>query len=404
MRATTSMSLALTALLRNKMRSLLTALGVVIGVAAVIIMQSMGAGATEMVTSEISSIGSNMLVIMPGGEGGMFGGSLLSAPLFTEGDIEAIERECDAVAHVSVSNSRSIRVVKGENSRPTTLYGVSPAYFAIRDWQVDAGRTLTDEDDRQAAKRCVIGHTVVDELFGSQAPIGEEIRVHDFMCTVVGVAAAKGTSTFGMDQDDVVFLPQATFSRRILGEPRIGSLLVSAVSAERTDEAIAQLTSLLRQRRRIRPGDEDDFRVRDMREVQETLGKVTGVLSSLLAGVAAVSLLVGGIGIMNIMLVSVTERTREIGIRMAVGARSGDILQQFMIEAVVLSGAGGVLGIAFGTGCSYAASRVLHIPFRVPAPAMLIAFLFALLVGVIFGVFPARKAARLRPIEALRYE
>ncbi|MCB9752945.1 MAG: ABC transporter permease [Myxococcales bacterium] len=386
------------------MRSLLTTLGVVIGVAAVIVMQAMGAGTTELVTAEISSFGSNMLVVVPGGDGGMFGGSLLSAPLFSDADLEAITRECDAVRYVSASGTRSVRVVKGEKSHSTTLSGVSPAYFAIREWSTDAGRALNEDDERQAAKRCVIGHTVATELFGGQDPLDQEFRLHDFTCTVVGVAEAKGTSAFGMDQDDLVFLPHSTFNRRILGDTKIGSIIISTVSAERTDEAIQQLQSLMRQRRRIRPGDEDDFRVRDMREVQEMLGNVTGVLTTLLAGVAAISLIVGGIGIMNIMLVSVTERTREIGVRMAVGARSRDILQQFLIEAMVLSSLGGLLGVLIGTGLSVVVSRALELPLMLPFKAMLIAFAFSLLVGVIFGVFPARKAARLRPIEALRYE
>ena len=289
----TSLWLAVSALMRNRMRSLLTTLGVVIGVAAVIVMQAMGAGATELVTAEISSIGSNMLVVIPGGDGGMFGGSLLSSPLFRAEDLEAMKRECDAVRHVSASATRKVRVVKGDSSHSTTLSGVSPSYFVIREWPVVAGRTLNEDDERQAAKRCVIGRTVATELFGSQDPIDQEFRLHDFTCTVVGVAEAKGTSAFGMDQDDLVFLPHSTFSRRIQGDNKIGNIIVSAVSAERTDEAVKQLESLLRQRRRIRPGDEDDFRVRDMREVQDMLGSVTGVLTTLLAGVAAISLIVG---------------------------------------------------------------------------------------------------------------
>jgi putative ABC transport system permease protein len=402
-RLVTTTGLAVAALLRSKLRSLLTTLGVVIGVAAVIIMQSMGAGATAMVTGELSGMGSNMLMLVPGATQGM-GGASLGAPLFTRDDLAAIGRECPAVRAASVMNVRSVRVVTGDENRSTNLYGVSPAYLDIRQWLTVMGRGLTDEDERQAAKVCVIGETNRMELFGSVDPIGAEIRVHDLACTVVGVLEPKGASTFGQDQDDLVLMPSSTYGRRIMGDDRIGVMMLSAAAEDRIDEAKAQVESLMRQRRRILEGEDDDFTVRDMRELIAMMGTITGVLTSLLAGVAAISLVVGGIGIMNIMLVSVTERTREIGIRLAVGARARDILAQFLVEAVVLSLAGGMLGLLLGALGSFAASRVLELPFSLPPQAAALAVGVSVVVGVLFGVFPARKAAHLRPIVALRFE
>jgi len=397
--------LALTALWRNKMRSLLTTLGVVIGVAAVIMMQALGMGATELVTGEIASMGSNLLVISPGGEGNhAFGGSLLSAPLFEESDLEAIRDECDAVRFIAAANSRSVNAVYGDQSRSVSLQGVTPEWFAIRDWGVGAGRVLDVEDDQQGSKRCLIGETVRRDFFEDQDPLGADIRVHDLGCEIVGVLEERGTSTFGTDQDDIVLMPLTTFGRRITGSESLGTMMVSATSEERITEAKEQIEELLRQRRRIHEGEDDDFSVRDLREIQELMGTVTGVLTTLLASVAAISLLVGGIGIMNIMLVSVTERTREIGIRLAIGARAGDILQQFLLEAMTLAAAGGVLGILIGLGGAYGLASAFGMPMHIPVTGTVVAFGFAVGVGVVFGVFPARKAARLRPIEALRFE
>jgi len=400
-----TLSTAITALLRNKLRSVLTTLGVVIGVAAVIIMQSLGAGATARITGEISSLGSNMLVVLPGGPTRqMFGAGMTSAPAFTPVDIEAIRREVSAVRYASAQDVRAIRAVFGEANRSTTLYGVEPEFFAVREWGVVEGRLLDAVDQRQAAKLCLLGHTVADDLFGAADPIGHTLRIHDASCEVIGVMQAKGVSTFGTDQDDVVFMPHSSFARRISGSDRIGTVVVSAVSERRASEAQAQIEELLRGRRRILPDEDDDFSVRDLREVQEVLGTVTGIMTTVLASVAAISLLVGGIGIMNIMLVSVRERTREIGIRMAVGARSRDILSQFLVEAVMLSASGGLLGITLGVIGSWAAARSFELPFLVPPLAAAVAFGVSVAIGVVFGVFPARKAAKLRPIDALRYE
>jgi putative ABC transport system permease protein len=405
MNVMTTVGLASSALARNTLRSLLTTLGVVIGVAAVVIMHAMGQGATELVTGEIQNLGSNMLVIIPGGDSRQaFGSALLSAPLFRHSDLEAIRRECSAVRYVSASNSLSVRAVAGEKNRVTSLFGTTPEHYATRDWSASLGRLLNEEDERQAAKVCLIGETVRRDLFGVGNPLGAELRLQHITCRVVGVLVSKGVSTFGTDQDDLVFMPSTTFARRLLGDERLGMIMISAVSEARTDEARAQVSSLLRQRRRIRQGDDDNFAVRDLREVQALLSKVTGVLTSLLAGVAAISLVVGGIGIMNIMLVSVTERTREIGVRLAVGARPRDILQQFLVESVLLSSIGGLIGLALGVTGAYFVSRGMHIPYSVSPTACTVAFGFAALVGVVFGVVPARKASKLHPIAALRYE
>ena len=405
MRLRDTFGLALTALSRNKMRSLLTTLGVVIGVSAVIMMQALGMGATDKVTGEIAGMGSNMLVITPGGSGRQpFGGSLLSAPLFERADLNAIHEECEAVRYAAATNSRGVNAVYGDHSRSTTLYGVTPDWYAVREWGVGRGRLLDHEDEQQAGKRCLIGETIVSDLFEDQDPLGAELRVHELNCEVVGVLEERGTSTFGQDQDDVIILPYSTFARRISGSESIGLIMTSAVSEDRITEAKEELEALLRQRRHILVDEDDDFSVRDMREMQRVMSSVTGVLTTLLASVAAISLLVGGIGIMNIMLVSVTERTREIGIRMAVGARASDILQQFLLEAITLAAVGGVIGILIGLGGAYGLAQAFGLPMRVPLTGTGVAFAFAVVVGVLFGVFPARKAARLRPIEALRFE
>jgi putative ABC transport system permease protein len=401
----TTISLALVALRQNLMRSLLTTLGVVIGVGAVVIMHAMGQGATELVTGEIQNLGSNMLVVVPGGESRQaFNATMLAAQPFRPADVAAIQKECDAVQHAAPSNSLMIRAVAGERNRPTNVFGTTPGHYAIRDWRASVGRLLDDEDERQAAKHCLIGETVRHDLFGSGNPLGAELRLQHVACRVVGVLEAKGVSTFGTDQDDLVFMPSTTFARRIVGSDRVGVIMVSAVSEARTDQAREQIVTLLRERRRIRAGEDDDFAVRDLREVQALLGKVTGVLTSLLAGVAAISLVVGGIGIMNIMLVSVTERTREIGIRLAVGARPRDILDQFLIEAVLLSSTGGVIGLGLGVTGAYFVARGMGIPYSVSPTAAALAFTFSVLVGVLFGILPARKASHLHPIAALRYE
>ncbi|MDP1823296.1 MAG: ABC transporter permease [Archangium sp.] len=402
LRSTTSV--ALSALLRNRLRSLLTVLGVVIGVAAVLTMESLGQGATAYIGNTISGMGSNMLMIVPGSPNQRMGGGAAGAPLFTGADLEALRRGARDVGLLAAVSQRPLRIVAGGLNRNTVVNGASPEYLEIRQWGVSSGRRLTRDDERLASQVCLIGHTVKTALFLDADPLGQELRVHGVSCRVVGELEAKGASAFGMDQDDIVFMPFSTFSRRIAGSDRIGLIVASASAPDRIDDAKEQLTSVMRARRRVMQGEDDDFAVRDPREVQAVLDQVTGVLTTFLLGVAGISLLVGGIGIMNIMLVSVTERTREIGVRLAVGARGSDILSQFLVEAVVLSAAGGLVGIGVGLGAGWALAGALHLPFVVPVAAVPLAFGVSVLVGVLFGVFPARKAARLNPLAALRFE
>jgi putative ABC transport system permease protein len=395
--------LAFSALLRNKMRSVLTTLGIVIGVAAVVTMQSMGSGASAYVGEAISGLGSNMLFAVPGATK-TFGPMTVGVPLFTMTDVDIIRRQARDVALVASANSRMLRLVVGANNRTVNVSGVTPEYFEIRQWGVFSGRNIGPADDRQGTAVCVIGQTVRDALFAGQQPLMQEMRVQNIACRVVGVLETKGASAFGIDQDDVVFMPFSSFSHRIMGNQRIGVIMASAVSKDRIDDAKEEMTGILRHRRHILPGEEDDFGVRDPREVQMLLETVTRILTSLLAGVAAISLVVGGIGIMNIMLVSVTERTREIGVRLAVGARAADVLLQFLVEASILSAFGGLIGVLFGLGGAYAVARGIAVPYVIPAHAIPIAFGVSVLVGIVFGVFPARKAASLNPLAALRFE
>ena len=397
-----TVSLAFGALVRNKMRSLLTMLGIVIGVGAVIMMQMKGRGATAYVGEAISGLGSNMVFIMPGITKGM-NTATQGVPLFTDGDIESIRHEARDVALVSAASGRPMRAIHGANNRTTNVGGATPAYFQIRELGVVSGRLLNNEDERQGSLVCVVGQTIVDDLWGGASPVGQDIRLHDLTCRIVGVLEAKGSS-FGTDRDDAVFLPYSTFARRVMGSDRVGFIIASAVSPDRIDDAKDEISRVLRRRRHILPGEDDDFTVRDPREIASLLTSVTGMLTALLAGVAAVSLVVGGIGIMNIMLVSVTERTREIGVRLAIGARSSDVLTQFLVEAMTLSAVGGTIGIAFGFAGGWAIAHGLHFPFVVPGLAAPVAFGVSVLVGVVFGVFPARKAARLNPLTALRFE
>ncbi|MGE5047524.1 MAG: ABC transporter permease [Deltaproteobacteria bacterium] len=396
-------ALALSALRRNKLRSLLTMLGIVIGVAAVLAMQAMGRGATAFIGDAIAGLGTNMLVGVPGASRSM-GHVTLGVPLFTTADLEAIRRDVPSVSLVSGANSRMLRVVAGASNRTVEVIGATPEYFEIRQWSTAAGRGLTFEDERQAAPVCLIGHALAIALFDLDDPLGREIRIRDLSCRVVGVMVEKGGGALGGNQDELVFMPWTTFSRRIVGTERVSAIIASAVSADRIDEARESMVALLRHRRHIREGEEADFGVHDPREIQALLQTVTGVLTAVLAAVAAVSLVVGGIGVMNIMLVSVTERTREIGIRLAVGARASDILRQFLVESVVLSAVGGVLGIAAGLLAAFGIAHAISIPFVVPPLATPVAFAVSVAVGIAFGVVPARKAARLNPLAALRFE
>ncbi len=394
--------LALREIRRNMLRSLLTMLGIVIGVAAVIAMVTLGGGATARVTSDIASLGRNLLIVIPGGQRQM--GAVTTAPAFRQSDAEAIDREVAGVGSVAGTASQPVLVVYGNANWPTLLTGGDATYLSIRDWPLASGRGFDAAESLAGKPVCLLGATVRAQLFGSQNPIGASIRIERMSCLVIGVLQAKGQTTFGADQDDLVVVPLRTFQRRVAGSEEIGAIYVAAEDTVGTEKIQGDVEALLRQRRGIPDGQQNDFQVRDMKEIAQTVERVTGVMTTLLGAIAAISLVVGGIGIMNIMLVSVTERTREIGIRLAIGARERDVLKQFLIEAMALSIVGGIVGILLGVGCSIVAARLLGIPFLFNPLIIGIALLFAAAIGVVFGLLPARRAARLDPIEALRHE
>ncbi len=394
--------LALREIRRNVLRSVLTTLGIVIGVAAVITMVTIGGGATAQVTQQIASLGTNLLIIRPGQRLGM--GQRDAAPPFKLEDAAAIAREVPSIAAVAPSASQSATAIAGNANWSTVAYGVDNRYLAVRNLAIQEGRQFSDGDLRAGRAVCILGATVRKELFGSQNPLGGNIRLGKITCQVIGLLEAKGQSTMGRDQDDIILLPLRTFQRRIAGNQEISLIQVSVRDGIATEKAQNDLERLMRERRRIAPGKDDDFQIRDMKEIAQMLTGTTRILTSLLGAVAAVSLLVGGIGIMNIMLVSVTERTREIGIRLAIGALEREVLLQFLVEAVVLSSFGGMAGILLALVASLGMSRLLEVPFILNPGIIVLAFFFSAAVGVIFGFFPARKAAQLDPIEALRHE
>jgi putative ABC transport system permease protein len=393
--------LALRAIRRNLMRSFLTILGIVIGVAAVITMVTLGNGATKSVSDQISSMGSNLIMLIPGQR---FGAGSSGAPNFKLADVESIRNQIGVAEAVApIANKATTAVYMAENWS-TVVSGSNNDYFKAGNWELAAGRTFTEAEERAGKAVCVIGDTVRTKLFGGQNPVGSEIRIKQFACEVVGLLKAKGQSAMGSDQDDTVVMPLRTVQRRLTGSQDVNRLTVSVREGASIDAVKDQLTLLLRERRNIGETEEDDFRVLDTRQLAETLTGTTRILTMLLGAVAAVSLLVGGIGIMNIMLVSVTERTREIGIRLAIGALEREVLLQFLIEAVVLSSLGGLIGIALATGASIALSNLMDIPYLFDAGINLLSFFFSAAIGVIFGYFPARRAAGLNPIDALRHE
>ncbi len=394
--------LALREIRRNLMRSILTILGIVIGVAAVIVMVTIGGGATVQVTEQIASLGSNLLMVTPGQRVGM--GQRSAAPAFDVADVDAMIREIGDIAAAAPSASSSITAVYGNANWTSRVTGVDNRFFDVGNWTIAAGRRFTESELRAGKAVCVLGASVVKELFGTQEPLGGKIRLKQFSCQVQGVLAAKGQSTMGTDQDDLILMPLRTFQRRIAGNQDVALIQVSVRDDASTAQAEQDITRLLRKRRHLSPKEEDDFSVRDLKEIAQMLTGTTRVLTGLLGAVAAVSLLVGGIGIMNIMLVSVTERTREIGIRLAIGAREREVLMQFLVEAVVLSSLGGIIGIVLAIAGSFGLASLLRVPFVFNPSIVLIAFLFSAAVGILFGFFPARKAARLDPIEALRHE
>jgi putative ABC transport system permease protein len=399
-----TMHLALREIRRNVMRSILTILGIVIGVAAVIALVTLGKGATAQVAAEIGSLGSNLLQVRAGQGFRGPGGVSSSAKPFKAEDATAIAQQVSGIAAVAPNAQRNGQVVAGNSNWSTTITGSTNDFLVVRNWTLASGRTFTDSELRAGRAVCVLGATVAKQLFGTQDPLGASLRYNTVTFQIIGVFAAKGQSSGGNDQDDFLLVPLRTLHRRLVGNTDVGALFVSAEEGVSTVRVKEEIERLLRERRRIGPGQEDDFFVRDMQEVMATLTGTTRILTTLLGAVAAVSLLVGGIGIMNIMLVSVTERTREIGIRLAIGALERDVLRQFLVEAVVLSSFGGLFGVVFGLGGAYLAARGLDMPFVFSPGIVAIAFLFSAGVGVVFGYFPARKAARLDPIEALRHE
>jgi len=396
--------LALRAIRRNVLRSSLTILGIVIGVAAVITMVTLGDGATAQVTTDISKLGSNMLQVRPGQGFRGPGGTRSTADMFDVDDAKAISREIFGLEAVAPTASRSQQAIYGNKNWSTSVMGTTNAYFQVRDWELESGRQFTEGELRSGRTVCILGSTVRDELFSDQDPLGATIRLQKLSCQVIGVLESKGQTGFGRDQDDMVMVPLRTLQRRIAGSNDVGVLYVSAQDDISTTAVKKDIEALMRERRRIASSANDDFHVRDMQEIVSTLTSTTRVLTGLLGAVAAVSLLVGGIGIMNIMLVSVTERTREIGTRLAIGALEREVLMQFLIEAVVLSSFGGFFGIILGLLAAAAGAHVLGMPFVLNPGIVATAVVFSAAVGVIFGFFPARKAARLDPIEALRHE
>ncbi|MDQ7785670.1 MAG: ABC transporter permease [Desulfomonilaceae bacterium] len=400
--------IALGALRVNVMRSLLTMLGIVIGVGAVVVMVSVGAGARELIGDQIRSIGSNLILVVPGAT--TQGGARLGAGsvhTLTVSDAMAIEQECPAVKLAAPVWGNIVQVVYGNRNWRTRVTGTSNAYFSVREWNLRFGRTFTPEEEQHAAKVAVVGKTVLDHLMGDAYPLGKVLRIQNVPFTIVGVLESKGQSPRGDDQDDTILIPLKTAQYRLFGTPfpgEVQAILIQATRISLIGEAEKQIDKLLTERHKIRGSDEKDFTVRNLTEILASAQKSLNIMTTLLGAIAAISLLVGGIGIMNIMLVSVTERTREIGIRIAVGARSADILSQFLIEAVVLSVLGGLMGIMLGIGGAYVFARATSWPALVSPAAMLIALLFSAGVGVFFGFYPAMKASRLLPIEALRHE
>ena len=394
--------LALRELRRNLLRAGLTTLGIIIGVAAVIAMVTLGNGATASVTSSISSLGRNLLILSPGTR--RISGASSDASAFDPSDVEAVKRDIANLRAVAPVVMRAEVAVEGNQNHPTQIAGTDNAYFDAREWPLTGGRVFTDAEILSGKAVCVIGQTIRTKLFGAQDPLGAEIRVRDVPCDVIGILSVKGQSTFGQDQDDIVVMPVRTVQRRLAGNTNVGTIWIAAQRAEDVPKVKADLMRLMRERRHLARGTPDDFQANDMAQISQIVQTTTGVLTLFLSAVAAVSLVVGGIGIMNVMLVSVTERTREIGIRLAIGARERDVLTQFLVEAVMMSAFGGLIGIGFGLGASAVGTHLLKLAF-VPSPGIvLLAFLFSAGLGLAFGYFPARRAARLDPIEALRHE
>jgi putative ABC transport system permease protein len=389
---------------RNVLRSILTLLGIVIGVSAVIAMVTIGNGTTQKVTDDLSKLGSNMLVARPGRDTFGSGGSGADVRSFTKRNVATLRSELADVRGIAPTATRAARVVYGAENYDTTVTGTESDFFVVQDWTFESGRPFSDGDIRSASSVCIIGQTVKTVLFGQVDPLGLRVRLGGLSCEVIGVLNGKGQSAFGSDQDNTVVMPLRTFQRRIAGNQRISTIYIAVASTDSIPTVQAAAEDILQEQRRVAPGEENDFSVRDMTQMVSTLTATTTAMTGLLSAVAAVSLLVGGIGIMNIMLVSVTERTREIGIRLAIGALEQQVLTQFLVESVVLAVFGGLVGILLGLAIAGWATYVMVVPFTVNPSIVALAFVFSGLIGVVFGYFPARRAARLDPIEALRHE
>ena len=400
------LKIALRALANNKLRGFLTMLGIIIGVASVITMLAIGQGSKRSIQAQISEMGSNMIMIQPGAD--MRGGVRQDASAMETlklQDYEDIVNETRYVSATSPSVNSSGQAIYGANNAPTTVYGISPDYMEIRRYEVEDGDMFSDQDVQTAAKVCVIGKTVVDNLFpGGENPVGRVIRFQKLPFRVVGVLKSKGYNSMGMDQDDLILAPYTTIQKKILAITHLQGITCSALKEEYTDQAIDEISEILRRNHRLRETDDDDFTIRSMQELSTMLTSTTDIMTTLLAAVAGISLLVGGIGIMNIMYVSVTERTREIGLRMSIGAKGMDILAQFLIESILISVTGGLIGVLFGVGAALIVNVVAHFPIYIQPWSVLLSFVVCTVTGVFFGWYPAKKAAQLDPIEAIRYE
>ena len=395
--------LALRSIRRNLMRSFLTVLGIVIGVSAVITMVTVGNGATLAVQNQISGLGTNLLQVRPGQRMGP-GSSGTSAPFFKEGDAEAIATQIGGVTAAAPQSRTGGTLVANGRNWTSTITGSTNDWLTTGNWTLSQGREFTSDELRAGAAVCIIGETIRRELYGESPALGTSLRVKNISCEVVAVLGSKGQGSFGNDQDDLVFMPIKTLQRRITGNTQINDLQVSMAEGSDSTRVKASMTQLLRERRKLADTDEDNFNVLDTKQLADTLSGTTKVLTMLLGAVAAVSLLVGGIGIMNIMLVSVTERTKEIGLRLAIGALEREVLLQFLIEAVVLAALGGLIGIVLATGASVGLSALMNVPYVFNPGVNLLSFVFSAAIGVVFGYFPARRAARMNPIDALRHE
>lgn len=398
--------IATNALIRNKFRSILTMLGIIIGVGSVIGMLSIGQGSKQSIQDQISSMGSNMIFIMPGSQrrgGVMMGHS--NAKTLTLSDVKKLQKETNNLSAVSPQVSSSGQAVNGNNNWPTTIYGTNAEYLGIRKYELEDGRIFTEKEIKSLRKVCLVGKTVIENLFEDNIdPIGQTIRYSGIPFKVIGILKEKGENSMGMDQDDMLIAPYTSVQRRILAITHIQSIYASAISEEKSDQAIDEIETILRREHKLKESDDNDFEVRSQAEMIETFSSISDMLTMLLGAIAGISLLVGGIGIMNIMYVSVTERTKEIGLRMSVGGRGVDILMQFLIEAVLLSVIGGIIGILFGLLISYVATTLLNFPLVIMKEAIIISFLVCSAIGIFFGWYPARKAANLNPIDAVRHE